>query len=145
MAVEIDLIKLPGGILRPSMVQDVEKLEHWPVGSYLRVKISKPVNGKFHAKLFALLNVIFEGQERYDNFEHFRTAITVMAGFYEHIILPNGKSLYQQRSISYAKMDQAEKEQLYSKCIDLGLKEFLPDGWTEAEIESQCERVLGFV
>jgi len=141
---DINLIKLPGGMLAPSLPQDAEKLERWATGEILRAKVSKPINAAFHRKLFALVNVIFEGQERYTEFEHLRDALTIAAGYCDTIILPDGRVTYKPHSWAYAKTGQIEKEQIYSKLIDLGLRDFLPDTWTEDDINYQVERILGF-
>ena len=141
---EIDLIKLPGEVLRPSLPQDLEKLRFWKNGELLRAIVRKPNNGKFHRKLFALLNVVFEGQERYPIFEHFRSAITVTSGFCEHVITPDGKNIWLPNSLAYKNMEQMDRERLYSRYIDVSLREFLPQGWTEEELEDHIQRLLRF-
>ena len=66
-----------------------------------RADIVKPRSYKHHCLCMALLNLTFENQDRYDNFETFRKAIAVASGHVEPLIKLDGEILYMPKSISY--------------------------------------------
>ena len=115
-----------------------------------------PRNPKFHRKLFALLDVGFEawepnrvrksykGRAMEKNREQFREDITIMAGFYEQTFDLKGRMVIRAKSISFAKMDDAEFELLYSAVIDVLLREVCTTYKNRAELDSVVERVIGF-
>ena len=94
------------GHLAPSDAQAKEYLRRIKKESPLLVKITKPRNVGFHRKFFALMDIGFENQEKYDTLEAFRKEVVMRAGwFVEHHHL-TGKISYEAKSISFAKMDE---------------------------------------
>lgn len=115
-----------------------------------------PRNGKFHRKFFAMLDVGFDAwnpprkrrtykkREITKNREQFREEIIILAGFYEQTFNLKGEMRLRARSISFAKMEQPEFEQLYSAVVDVLLREVLHTYKGRAELDAVVERVLGF-
>jgi len=89
-------------------------------------------NPNFHRKYFALLNIGFQNWEpgeinsKYGvpekNFTTFRKDIAILCGYYKNVIRFDGTSRIEAESISFSSMDQEEFEKLYSKTIDLFIK-----------------------
>lgn len=140
----IDLIKHHSGFLLPSLPKDKEALDKWINGEILRAEVSKKRNAKFHRKAFALINVIYEAQDRYTNREHLLTDIKCRTGHYHEFISSLGELFYIPDSISFAKCDQLEFEQWYSKVIDVALETYMPH-WSREEIELHANRIVGFL
>ena len=114
---EVYLKKTLSG-LQPVSNSDEEALSKYKIGDELKAKLTKPRNPKFHRKGFALLNMAYENQDVYNNFDDFRFVVTMKAGFYKRIQTDKGE-VFRTLSISYASMDQAEFEDWYSKVLDV--------------------------
>jgi len=135
-------LKKASGCLIPSLPQDEEKLARWHYGEVLEVTIKKPRNSAFHRKFFALINVVFDNQDKYDNQAELLTEIKLKCGHYHEHITTKGEIVYVPKSISFANMGELEFEEFYSKAIDVVLKYFMP---IEKEfIDKMVEEVLNF-
>jgi len=121
---EITLVKTLSGSLRPAYDSDYEKLKKLPVNEPVQFKYTKQRNYKFHKKFFALVNMVFENQERYTNIEHLRRDLIVAAGYYDVRNNFDGVEIYEPKSISFASMDENEFSELYSAVIDVIVKYF---------------------
>ena len=107
------------------------------------VTLRKPRNPGFHRKFFALMQIGFDNQEKYDALEAFRKEVTMRAGWYvEHHHL-TGKISYEAKSISFSAMDELEFQELFYKCIDIIIEHFMP-GTDRQAIEAEVERITGF-
>lgn len=140
---EIDLIRKPGPILVGSLAEDVEKLERWKVNTILRAKVTHPRNARFHRKFFALLNIAFENQDRYDNIEAFRAEVTMRCGYYHQHKNIKGEYQYWPDSIAFSNMDEITFAQLYEKAIDIIIQYFIR-GADRQELKNAVEEILQF-
>ena len=112
-------------------------------GEPVLVSVRKPRNIRFHRKFWALLNLAFSNQDRYDDFEAFRKEVIMRAGFWEEHHHVTGAVSYTAKSISFASMDELEFHDLYQKSIDAIIKYFMPE--TDPESLAQAvEEVIGF-
>lgn len=151
---EAFLIKTPNGSLAPADGQSAEMLRRQKVGQGFRVKLTRIRNIRFHRKFFALLNYAFDmwtpenkeyrGQPVEKNFDQFRRDITILAGFYETAVRLDGSVRVTAKSISFANMDEAEFEELYSKVIDVLLQRIFTDQ-TRADIDSVVNNLLAYI
>lgn len=103
---------------------DYDKMKRIKVGVLLQCEIKKPRNYQFHKKFFALLNMIYQNQERYNNIDHLRNDLTIEAGFYTLRQNLKGEQIYEADSISFSKMTEEKFEDYYSKCLDVIVKYF---------------------
>lgn len=121
---EIQLIKMPGGSLRPANQQDADQLLKVPNGSLLSGKFVHPRNPKFHRRFFAMLGFFFELWEIPDdleykgikpekNFDQFRKDILIAAGFRELVVNIKGEVRFVAQSISFASMGDDEFTEVY--------------------------------
>lgn len=104
--------------LKPSYPSDHEKLGKLKLNEEYLCEVKQPRNLKFHRKFFALLQLVFNNQEKIDNFEDFRAIIIMKAGFYRQIETEKG-IIWLPKSISFAKMSAENFENLYSKTLDI--------------------------
>ena len=81
------------------------------------VEIKKPRNVKLHRKFFSLINRTFENQETFEFVDDLREYLTIKAGFYRKVIMPNGYEQIKAKSISFASMDEIEFNDLYDKVV----------------------------
>lgn len=133
---EITLIKNLNGYFIPAYDSDKEIANKIKVGDPITGKFRKLRNYEFHKKYFALLNLAFSNQENFKVFEDFRKEVIKRAGYYKEVVNFKGNVDYIPLSISFAKMDEIEFQNLYNKTIDVIIMYVLKDN-TKQEIEEQ--------
>lgn len=105
----------------------------------LLIDIKQPRNYKFHKKFFALVNMVFENQDRYTSIDRLREDLTIEAGFYEEHVDFVGEVKTTAKSISFASMDEIEFSVLYGKFIDTVIRVM---NWNSEMIEENIESYL---
>ena len=113
---------------------DKTKIGKIPFDTPLEFDVKVPRNIKFHRKFFAMLNLAFENQEEFKNFQIFREAVIIGAGFFEKVQRLHGEEIIVAKSISFAQMDNEQFEQLYTACIDTIIDYF---NFTKKDFESE--------
>lgn len=112
---EVFLKRTISGLV-PLYDSDYENLKKIKIGDEVKAEIKKPRNYLFHKKFFALLNLAFQNQDEFDNFEKFRFVMVMKAGWFEAIKTGKGV-VYMPKSISFGKMDEFEFEKLYNAML----------------------------
>jgi len=106
--------------LKASHGSDYEKLKKLKAGEEYQCEIKKPRNIKFHRMFFALVNMVFENQDNYLSVEDLRHDLTIEAGFYEEITnMFTGEVYRRPKSISFAKMDELEFSEFFTKFVNI--------------------------
>lgn len=103
--------------LVPEFDSDNEQLSKLKAGTTYRFEVKAPRNYQFHKKFFALVNLCFQNQEEFADFEDLRAVLIMKAGFYKAIRTDKG-TIYLPKSISFATMDNIEFEHVYSRVLD---------------------------
>lgn len=152
----LQLIKMPGGMLRPANQVDAEKLEKITNGRLLLAEVTQPRNPSFHRKLFALLNFGFEywtpeaesvnGVTPEKNFERFRKDVLILAGFRTMVVNVKNEVRYEAESISFAKMDETRFAEVYQSVFNVIWRIVLSriDGLTVEVVENTINQMLSF-
>lgn len=151
---ELLLIKTQQGAFIPFDDNHAEACKRFKVGATIRAKVATMRNPKFHRKFFAMLDVGFDAWEPPEsehrglpvqkNRERFRKDCIIAAGFYEPVANINGDVRAEAKSISFARMDDAEFEQVYSAVADVLLQRVLRN-YTRADLDEVVDRIMGFV
>lgn len=121
---KIILIKQFDNSFKLAFDSDYDKLKRIKPMQEVECEIKVPRNLKFHKKLFALLNLVYQNQEHYNNIDHLRKDLTIASGFYENRYTIHGEEITEAKSISFAKMNQLEFNDYYSKMVDSIVKYF---------------------
>lgn len=108
----------------PLYDSDYEVLKKLRKNTPLAFEIKQERNYKFLKKFFALLNLVYENQEMYTDIEDLRSDLTIEAGYYVLRYNIHGEEIKKAKSISFAKMEEAEFSELYNKIIDVIVKYF---------------------
>ena len=139
---ELWLERLASGQFMPTAdcEEEARKIE---VGEVIRVKWTRPRNGRMHRKFFALLRVCFEQQDRYATEEQFRHVVQIELGWADPVFTDDGIH-WIPRSLSFGRMDQSEFDRLYSQTLDLMIAKHVK-GADPSELDAAAERVLGFL
>ncbi len=118
------IVKQLNNTFKVAYESDYEKMKRIKVGDFLECEIKKPRNYEFHKKFFALIQMIFQNQERYNNIDDLREDLIVEAGFYTWRENFKGDRVKKAKSISFANMDDHEFSDFYSAVLDEIVKHF---------------------
>lgn len=125
---DIYLLKTLNGSFKLAYDSDYDKAKQIPLNEPFKVVYTKQRNAKFHRKFFALINLCYQNQERFNNIEHLRKELIICAGHYELIFdLESGTQKKEALSISFSKMDETEFNKLYSDVLNVICDKFLFD------------------
>jgi hypothetical protein len=116
--------------LYPSDFDEKRKLK---LGQDYKANIVNPRNYLFHKKFFALVNIGHENTSLEMPFDTYRRYIIQKAGYFKSYSTPKGV-YFEADSISFASMSQDKFEELYSRVIDVIIKDI---GSTTEEVEMQ--------
>lgn len=86
-------------------------------GEMLELKTHRERIGVNHRKHMAMEQAVFEAQERFDNFDAFRSWLKVGAGFVDWFPGPKGGVIPVPRSISYAKLEEDEMATVHDDIV----------------------------
>ena len=106
---------------------DYEKIKRIKVGDFLECEIRKPRNYQFHKKFFALIQMIYQNQEIYNNIDDLREDLTISAGYYVKRENLQGEAIKKAKSIKFSEMDEHEFSDYYSRVLDEIVKHFPED------------------
>lgn len=115
---KITLIKQLNNTFKIAYDSDYEKAKKIKVGETYEYEYKQLRNIKFHRKFFALLNMLFQNQEIYNNIEHLRKDLTIDAGYYESRPNLYGEEIKEAKSISFANMGEDEFNEYYNAVLD---------------------------
>jgi len=87
-------------------------------GDMMEIRTHQQRIGWYHRKHMALEQALFESQERFEDFESFRTWLKVGASFVDWYPGPKGGVIPVPRSISYSKLEQGEMEQFHANAVN---------------------------
>ena len=86
-------------------------------GEMIQIKTYQARSGPSHRRHMALEQAVFEAQERFEDFESFRTWLKVGASFVDWYPGPKGGVIPVPRSISYSKLEQGAMEQFHNDAV----------------------------
>jgi uncharacterized protein DUF1367 len=120
------------------------RLAHMENGECFKLEFSVPRNIEHHKKFFALVSLIAETSDVYDNRDKALTAIKIVAGHCDFVPHPeSGELIPVPRSISFANMDQLEFDEFYENAVNGVLKHLLP-AMTRLAFDEALDRVVRF-
>lgn len=118
---DIFLTKTLAGFV-PADEHGKQAVKRWKIGETLRCSIRKPRDYTNHKRYFALLNLTYENQEKYANFEHFRKAVQIAAGHVDELITLDGEIVLIPRSIDYTTLDEFEFSKVFGETMTVCAK-----------------------
>ena len=113
--------------LVPANAQSMDALRKLKQGEWLRTNITRPRNVKHLRKYFALLDAVFPHQTMWPTFKKFRAKFEEALGHGEYHTNGRGERYFENESIAFDKMDQAEFDEFYAKAVELILTRILPN------------------
>ena len=82
-------------------------------GEVYRADVVKPRSYQHHKLCFALLNLTYANQDRWNSFEAFRKAVAIAAGHTEELVTVHGEIIRLPKSLSYDSLDEVEFTQVF--------------------------------
>ena len=137
---KIPMIKHDGA-LRPMSNAAAAVLGKIKQGAEVMVEVTRPRNIRHHRLFFALVQIIFNNQDRYESEEHLLTALKVALGHCETIVLQSGAPAYIPKSIAFAKMDQVAFDGFFENACQVAIKHWLPTVTSEQLRDEVLEMV----
>ncbi len=127
--------------LSPKDKSGQEALDAIPVGSVVRVRISKPRIHKHAAKFWVLCSVIADAIGPTVTSDMVASVIKLRTGHTEVVRTAHGIVEYPA-SIAFHRMDQDSFNAFFERALVVVQTQFLP-GVTKAEIKAQIEDLIG--
>lgn len=88
-----------------------------PFGEYFTVSIKRRRSGPFHRLSFAVMQAVFKGQERFDDFKIFRNFVKIGAGFVDYIPDVHGELHAVPKSVSFDDCSEEEMRQFHDDSV----------------------------
>jgi hypothetical protein len=92
----------------PNDEASAELWRRYKQGGVYRADVVKPRSYQHHKLAFALLNLTFDNQDRYTDFETFRKAVALAAGHVEELVTLEGEIVRLPASLSFDSLDEIE-------------------------------------
>lgn len=119
------VVKTLTGLL-PSNRTSEETMQKLKTGQEYMVEVKQPRNLKHHKKFFALINLVFQNQERYSSEDELLDMIKIAAGHVNVRVSPSGQEYKVPMSINFASMGQDAFDKFYQSVVDVVVKYFIP-------------------
>ena len=94
-----------------------KRLAELEPGEFAVIEFVIPRSSPFHRRHFAILNAVFDSQERFDDLDRMRDWLSIGAGHVTWVPGAKGGIVPLPKSISYAKADQQEFEEYHRKVV----------------------------
>jgi hypothetical protein len=114
---EVAVYKGEKGEILAACEESCERIKKLSQNIHYKVKFSRIRNYDFHKKYFSMLGLAFENQEDYDEFRWFRRNTLLGIGHCDTHIEPDGTLVCEVNSISFAKCNQDEFEEIYQSTL----------------------------
>ena len=147
-------LKKIGGMLCGDTEADKEALRKFKQGKPIKAEITSPRNYEYHKKFFAMVGVGFDafdpGELKHNgiavskDFDRFRKDCIIQAGFYDVVANLKSEVRAEAHSISFANMEQADFEKVYSQVANVILQRVLTN-YSRDDLDRVVSEILGFV
>lgn len=141
---QILMRKTIGGC-EPETLEGAEYLRRIPVDTVFPADIKDPRrrSTRQHNLFFGVLNKVWENQSAFPTVDALRHALLIRLGRVDHYSLKDGTAFAVPRSMSFAKMEQAEFSKLMDDALTFLTTEVIP-GMDRAELMAEVENMLGY-
>lgn len=126
---KVNFIKIEHGGLLPATDLEERRMGKFKTGNTYEVDIKESRNSRFHGKVFAFMNFVFqywkgtnEFLDEQAQFDRFRKDLVILSGYNNKVFNYKGEMRLEAKSLSYSSMTQEEFEQLYTALINAASK-----------------------
>ena len=136
---ELMMVKTAFGF-KPADDQSDEAMKSFKFGDVIKMKVTKPRNGKHHRKYWALCKLVSDNTDNGWKPDEVDYLFKVATGHCDMITDTKGNIHKRPKSISYASMDQVAFNAFYDQVIDLVCKHIIP-GMDESDLRQELENI----
>lgn len=86
-------------------------------GEYFQLTVERQRSGPFHRLSMAVLSAVFKGQERFDDFDLFRSFVKLGAGFVDYVPNADGELRAIPKSVSFSACSEEEIREFHQNSI----------------------------
>lgn len=86
-------------------------------GEMVSIRTHKQRSGPFHRRHMALESMVFEAQEKFEQFEQFRNWLKVGSGFCDWVAGPKGGVIPVPKSIAFDKLEDDDMRQVHDDMV----------------------------
>lgn len=130
------------GYLRPADEEAQEIVAGMGRDEVVRVTVRRVRNPRFHRLFFALMNLVWQHQDRFVSREALLTYVKIGVGHVETVILDDGRTVYIPKSISFAKLDEHDFRKFFDAVVRLLVERVLP-GWNADDLTAEVFKMVG--
>lgn len=124
---EVYLKKTESGYLAPASAAAEEELAKIKVGTIVKCFVSKPRHLRHHRMFFALMDTVFQNQEKYESAEELLQWVKIFTGHCTVFVHPDRQGVsYTPKSISFASMDQTQFDVFFENAVSVICKRIIP-------------------
>lgn len=110
-------------------------------GEFMVIDAKRSRNVQHHRKLFALLQIVLENQERFRTVDELLDFFKIATGYCETLVFA-GREYVKPKSIAFESMGQDEFERFFDAVCDLIAKHILPTV-TQPILEREIRDLIG--
>lgn len=125
--------------LHPIHNSDSDTLSKLKLNTDYKFVVTKPRNIGRHRMFFAMINMVYENQEQYNNTTDLREQLTIAAGYFRNIETLIGTIEKRAQSISFSKMDDIEFNDYYKAVWGVIAK------WLDMSDEMMREELVNYL
>lgn len=130
------LHKTESGLVPDKM--SIEDYQSISLGAVVKAQVTLPRNYRMLQKFMVLIKYAWQSAPYEMPLNKYREFVEIRAGYGEVYIYPDGTKSVKAQSISFAKMEQNTFNELYSRCLDVIIKDVGTD-------KESIEKFLGFL
>lgn len=139
-------------VLAPTDRASEKAIDEYGVGTVLKATLTQPRNVKHHRKYWALLGVIFDYQQTYNDLDELHAAVKCALGYGRTVKVSTetkGGTRIERvtmipGSIAFSKMDQKKFETFYERFVELVFTRIIPnlDDDDRARLEARFNEIM---
>tara|TARA_R110000772_G_scaffold35637_5_gene85824 strand:+ start:3747 stop:4163 length:417 start_codon:yes stop_codon:yes gene_type:complete len=129
----VALTRQDDNTLKACFDSDLDYIKRLPKGDIFFYTVVKERNIGNHRRFFALIKMVFENQDHYNNIDQLRADLLKSAGHYTKRFTFWGEEVTDPKSISFASMDEVAFEDLFRDVTTEIVKHFNFDSETIVE------------
>ena len=119
----------------------LEAVSKWKIDDTRKCEGRQARNLQMHRLFFALIQIVFENQEKYQTAEEVRARVLVGAGHCDVLPIDDEHAIHIPKSISFANMGQDEFHALFDRAVDYICQHVIP-GLGSEELKQQVYEMV---
>lgn len=95
----------------------IRAMNEGAAGEYFQITVERQRSGPFHRLSMAVLSAVFKGQERFEDFDLFRSFVKLGAGFVDYVPNADGELRAIPKSVSFSSCSEEEVREFHQNAV----------------------------